>query len=251
MNTNGTAMAVSAVACAAQRARRGERVGERAGDRRDSTTVSMHDPRRREIAVALVAGRAAPSTSAIVLTSPPTTGFASLASVQIAEIAIVPAPMKRTCVRQIRSVCVGELDAVRRRLQVREDGHGDQPRRSAARRASPCRPTSRPDGRRRRARATTRCCSRSSRPASPAPTRRARRSRATSAASRRVAATIASPAEATEPSTTAIRPSRACPAIGLRLAARLGSDLEHFGRRDALGIGQIRVSSRARAAAES
>ncbi len=43
--------------------------------------------------------------AASVLTSPPTTGFASLASVKIEATAIAPAPMNRTCERQIVIVC--------------------------------------------------------------------------------------------------------------------------------------------------
>ena len=67
----------------------------------------------------------------------------------------------------------------------------------------------------------------------------------------RVAVTIASPAEATEPRITAIEPFARFAGLVLRLAARARADLQHFGRRDAFGVRQIGVSSRARGGAES
>ena len=51
---------------------------------------------------------AAAFDEAIVETRPPTTGLASLASVQIAETPIVPAPMKRTWWRQMPSACAAK-----------------------------------------------------------------------------------------------------------------------------------------------
>ena len=121
MSTNGTAMSRQRDRVAAPAACRRRSVAQPAGH--DQTgDRERDDPARRHVAIAIVAGRRRARRGDSVLTSPPTTGLASLASVQIAATPMAPAPMKRTCCRQIVGVR-GEIDAGRRRLQVGEDRH--------------------------------------------------------------------------------------------------------------------------------
>ncbi len=81
-STNGTAISVSVSALRREHRAPREGEGQPAGDDESTTAVSAMIHGGREVAVAIVGrGRACDREAASVLTSPPTTGFASVASV--------------------------------------------------------------------------------------------------------------------------------------------------------------------------
>src|SRR5688572_5770185 len=103
MKTNGTAMSVS-------RSAYGARAVALANEYASQPETARHTSVSATIQVPGISrSSGSPDADAPddrnVLTSPPTTGWASLASVQRADTPIVPAPMKRTCVRQMVIVC--------------------------------------------------------------------------------------------------------------------------------------------------
>ena len=173
---------------------------------------------RREVAVAIVAASPRRARRRSVLTRPPTTGLASLASVQIAATAMAPAPMKRTCVRQIAP------DVRRRSRRPSAAGCSEVRIGTATAHAM-----SRPDEHRHADREPDQVAGAEQRErpgdvvAAAGPACRARKNPATSPAAMRVAAKMASPAEASGAEITAISPSRASPVSSLRLAARAGA----------------------------
>src|SRR5215212_146027 len=102
IRTNGTAISVSVTALGASTVERtNEKASQPLMSRHAMVSVTIHLGDRSR---SRSSGRFDERELASVLTSPPTTGLASLASVYSAAIAIAPAPMKRTCVRQIAIV---------------------------------------------------------------------------------------------------------------------------------------------------
>ena len=193
------------------------------------------DPRRRHVAVACRRACDRAATRRASLMRPPTTGFASRgqrvdrgdADRARADEPHLRAPDRRACARRAPRP---------RRPAASTSGSARRSTHAITSPSSIAMPTDSPTRwPRRAARATRRCCSRST------PCRRAGRSRATSPAAIRVAVRMASPAEATEPRMTARQAFPRLAGVVLRLAARARADLQHLGRGDAFRIGQVGV----------
>jgi hypothetical protein len=106
ISTNGTAITVSVVASLASGVPARKRIVSAPESARQAIVSPMIQP--AEMSRSRSSPVAAVLADASVATNPPTTGFASRASVQIAATPIVPAPMKRTWRRQMNSACASK-----------------------------------------------------------------------------------------------------------------------------------------------